>query len=162
AMGIFRFDVDGQIVGFEEKPNPDRLRQIQSSIPPGATFMTPDTDKPFIASLGIYVFSREVLLHILEEEATHLDFGREVIPAALPRYRVRPWIFRGYWADVGTIESFYEANIALTRSDATFNFYDASRPIFTHTRFLSASRIAECTLRDALVAEGCFLDRCQV
>jgi glucose-1-phosphate adenylyltransferase len=162
GMGIFRFDAEGQIVGFEEKPDASRLREIGSSVPPAASFMTPDTDRPFVASLGIYVFSREVLLRALEENTEHLDFGREVIPASLPRYRVRPWIFRDYWADVGTIGSFYEANLALTRPGAAFNFYDASRPIFTHTRFLSASRIADSRLRDALVAEGCFLEACEI
>jgi glucose-1-phosphate adenylyltransferase len=162
AMGIFRFDPDGQITGFEEKPNAQRLGEIGSSVPEGATFMTPDTDRPFVASLGIYVFSREVLLRVLEQQAAHLDFGREVIPAALPNYRVRPWIFRDYWADVGTIASFYEANIQLTPRGAPFRFYDASRPIYTRPRFLSASRFSECQVRDVMIAEGCFLDSCRV
>jgi glucose-1-phosphate adenylyltransferase len=162
AMGIFRFDPDGQIVGFEEKPNARRLEEIGSSVPTGSTFMTPDTDRPFVASLGIYVFSREVLFRILAEETGYLDFGRELIPAALPRYRVRPWIFRDYWADVGTIGTFYEANIALTRRSAPFRFYDPVRPFFTRPRFLPPARITECTTRDSLVAEGCYLEACSV
>ena len=161
-MGIFRFAADGQIVGFEEKPHAARLAEIGSSLPPGATFMTPDTDKPFVASLGIYVFSREVLLRVLHEHASHVDFGREVIPAALSQYKVRPWIFRDYWADVGTVGSFYDANLALTRPGAAFRFYDPNRPVYTRPRFLPASRFVGCTLRDALVADGSYLESCQV
>jgi glucose-1-phosphate adenylyltransferase len=162
AMGIFRFDAGGQIIGFEEKPNPQRLEEIGSSLPPGVTFMQPDRDRPFVASLGIYVFSRAVLFRALEENTSHVDFGREIIPAALPKYRVRPWIFREYWADVGTVGSFYEANIVLTQRGAPFRFYDATRPIFTHARFLPAARLAECSARDALIAEGCYLESADI
>jgi glucose-1-phosphate adenylyltransferase len=161
-MGIFRFEADGQIVGFEEKPNAARLAEIGSSLPPDATFMTPDTDRPFVASLGIYVFSRDVLLRVLHENESHVDFGKEVIPHALSHCKVRPWIFRDYWADVGTVGSFYDANLALTRAGAAFRFYDPSRPIFTRPRFLPASRFVGCTLRDALVADGSYLESCQV
>jgi glucose-1-phosphate adenylyltransferase len=162
AMGILRFDPDGQIVGFEEKPDAGRLEQIGSSLPARATFMTPDDDKPFVASLGIYVFSREVLFRVLEEQKSHVDFGREVIPAALSHYRVRPWMFREYWADVGTIASFYDANIGLTRRGAAFRFYHAGRPIYTRPRFLPGTRFASCTVHDTIVAEGCYLDSCDV
>jgi glucose-1-phosphate adenylyltransferase len=157
AMGIFRFDPDGQIIGFEEKPNAGRLEAIGASLPAGSTFMTPDSDKPFVASLGIYVFSHDVLVRVLKEQASHLDFGREVIPAALAKYRVRPWIFRDYWADVGTIDSFYEANIQLTCGQG-FRFQDPRRPIFTRPRFLPATRVTDCAVSDALIAEGCFLE----
>jgi glucose-1-phosphate adenylyltransferase len=124
--------------------------------------MTPDTDRPFVASLGIYVFSRDVLLRVLHENESHVDFGKEVIPHALSHCKVRPWIFRDYWADVGTVGSFYDANLALTRAGAAFRFYDPSRPIFTRPRFLPASRFVGCTLRDALVADGSYLESCQV
>src|SRR5205809_464107 len=92
----------------------------------------------------------------------HDDFGREVIPAALNRYRVSSHLFRGYWADVGTVDSFYDANIMLTRRGAPFTFYDPRRPIYTHPRFLPGSRISDCELREAIVAGGCYLDRCAV
>ena len=116
-MGIFRFDPAGQIVAFEEKPSLERLGQIGRSIPAGATFASHSDDQPFMASMGVYVFSRAVMLDLLEQEAGH-DFGRELIPAALGRYRVRPYLYRGYWADVGTIESFYDANVMLGRPAA--------------------------------------------
>jgi len=158
-MGIFRFDRGGQIVAFEEKPNPDRLAAIGQSIPGGSTFAGHAPDKPFVASMGIYVFSRDVLLELLEGSSAK-DFGREIIPSALERYRVHAYLHRGYWADVGTVDSFYEANIMLTRAGSPFKFYDPRRPIYTHPRFLPASRLSDCTVRDAVVAEGCYLERC--
>jgi glucose-1-phosphate adenylyltransferase len=156
AMGIFRFDRNGQITAFEEKPNAERLGEIGRSIPAGAIFAGHSAEKPFIASMGVYVFSRDVLLELLNMGSAK-DFGREVIPGALGKYRVNAFLFRGYWADVGTIESYYDANIMLTQPRAPFRFYDPSGPIYTHPRFLPGSRLSDCTVRNAIVSEGCYL-----
>ena len=161
AMGIFRFDRDGNIVAFEEKPKPPRLAEIGRSIPPGSTFAMHSDERPFMASMGVYVFSRRVLLEMLEREAG-MDFGRELIPNALSRYTVRPYLYHGYWADVGTIESFYDANVMLGRPSAPFRFWDPKRPIYTHLRHLPGSRLTDCHVTDSIVADGCFLDRCRV
>jgi glucose-1-phosphate adenylyltransferase len=158
SMGILHFDRNGQIVGFEEKPNTARLAEIGRSIPPGATFSGHAPDKPFVASLGIYVFSRDVLFEALAQDDA-ADFGRGLIPHALSRYDVQAHLFRGYWADVGTINSFYDANIMLTQPGAPFSFYDPRRPIYTRPRFLPGARVAECAIRDAIIAEGCDIDR---
>ncbi len=161
AMGIFLFDRSGQIIAFEEKPKRPRLEEIGQSIPSGATIMPPPPETPFMASMGIYVFSRDVLLDVLERDGA-TDFGKEIIPAALGRFRVNSYVFRGYWADVGTVESFYNANIMLTRAGAPFKFYDPRRPIYTHPRFLPGARLSDCTVRDAIIAEGCFLERSRI
>jgi glucose-1-phosphate adenylyltransferase len=161
AMGIFRFDRSGRIVAFEEKPKPDRLREIGQSIPPGATLAGHAPGTPFIASMGVYVFSRDVLLDLLASDS-HKDFGREVIPASLERHSVSAYLFRGFWADVGTVESFYDANIMLTRPGAPFKFYEANRPIYTHPRFLPGASLSACTVREAIVANGCSLERCTI
>jgi glucose-1-phosphate adenylyltransferase len=161
AMGILRFDHSGQIVAFEEKPKRDRLDEIGQSIPRGAAFAGHAADKPFIASMGIYVFSRDVLLDAIEQENA-ADFGRQIIPAALGRYKVIAHLFRGYWADVGTVGSFYEANIMLTRAGAPFKFYDPRSPIFTHARFLPGARLSDCVARDAIIAEGCYIDHATI
>jgi glucose-1-phosphate adenylyltransferase len=161
GMGILRFDASGQIIAFEEKPNPDRLAQIGQSIPAGSILAGHTVDQPFIASMGVYVFSRDVLLDMLAADQAR-DFGKEVIPSALGQYRVNAHLFRGYWADVGTIQSFYDANIRLTRPGAPFKFYDPSRPIFTHPRFLPGTRLSECFVRDVIIAEGCFIDRSSI
>jgi glucose-1-phosphate adenylyltransferase len=158
SMGIVRFDRGGQIVAFEEKPTRERLEQIGPSIPAGSTVIGPAPATPFMASMGIYVFSRDVLLDVLASDGA-TDFGREVIPAALGRYRVNSYLFRGYWVDVGTVASFYDANIMLTRAGSPFKFYDPRRPIYTHARFLPGARLSDCVARDAIIAEGCYLDR---
>ena len=159
-MGIFRFDDEGQIVAFEEKPNDARLTEIGSSIPRRSTAGGTNSDKPFVASMGIYVFSRDVLLEILEQPG--VDFGKEILPKALATHRVHSYIFRGYWADVGTIEAFYDANIKLTQRGAPFNFFHPRWPIYTHPRFLPATRAYASTLRSSIVAEGCYLDQCTI
>jgi glucose-1-phosphate adenylyltransferase len=161
SMGILHFDRNGQIVAFEEKPNAARLAEIGRSIPPGATFSGHAPDKPFVASLGIYVFSRDVLFDALEQDEA-ADFGRGLIPNALSRYDVQAHLFRGYWADVGTINSFYDANIMLTQPGAPFSFYDPRRPIYTRPRFLPGARLADCVVRDAIIAEGGDIDRCAI
>ena len=156
-MGIFRFDHTGQISAFEEKPNAARLAEIGHSLPAGAPFLQTPAGKPFVASMGVYVFSRQVLLEVLEQKG--IDFGKEIIPAALGRYSVTAYLHRDYWADVGTIGAYYDANIMLTRPDTPFRFHDPRRPIFTRPRQLPPSRVRDCTIRESIVTEGCALDR---
>ena len=98
-----------------------------------------------------------VLLNILEREAGH-DFGRELIPGALNTYQVRPFLFRDFWVDVGTIESFYEANVMLGRTLAPFRFWDLTRPIYTRLRHLPGSRLTDCRVRNAIFRTGLFLN----
>ena len=161
GMGIFLFDREGQIVGFEEKPDEERLQAIGTSVPAGTLVLNQmhHDDKPFVASMGIYVFSRDVLLDLLQNTKV-TDFGREIIPAALKTHRVRAYLHDGYWADVGTVESFYEANIMLTEPHAPFKFYDPRMPTYTHERFLPPSHLRSCTVAESIVAEGCFLEEC--
>jgi glucose-1-phosphate adenylyltransferase len=161
GMGIFRFDREGQIVAFEEKPTRDRLTELGRSIPAGSLFGPGTADKPFMASMGIYVFSRDVLLETIEQDGA-TDFGRQIIPHALGKYRVSSYLFRGYWADVGTVDAFYDANIMLTRSGSPFKFYDSRRPIYTRPRFLPGALLVDCTVRDGIIADGCSIERCVI
>ena len=161
GMGIFHFDRGGQITAFEEKPNAERLREIRNSVPRGASFARTNDEKPFMASMGIYVFSRDVLLDMLSH-TPGIDFGKELIPAALGTRRVHAYFYRGYWADVGTVRAFFDANIALTERPAPFRFFDPRRPIYTHPRFLPGSRIDGCRIDRAIIAEGCDLDSCTI
>jgi glucose-1-phosphate adenylyltransferase len=159
-MGILKFDELGQIEGFEEKPTAERLAALGGSIPLGPIAGGTTHERPFVASMGIYVFNREVLLEILEEPG--VDFGKEISPKAISTHAVSPYIFRGYWADIGTIEAFYRANIQLTGREAPFNFSHPRWPIYTHPRFLPATRVFDSHLESSIVAEGCYLDRCEV
>jgi glucose-1-phosphate adenylyltransferase len=159
-MGIFRFDGLGHINGFEEKPDAARLAEMKSSAPRGAAIGGLSADKPFVASMGIYVFSREVLLETLQRPG--IDFGKEIIPAALGALNVHAYLYRGYWADVGTVQAFYDANIQLTQRGAPFNFFHPHRPIYTHQRFLPATRAFDSRADRSIVSEGCYLDTCEI
>lgn len=160
AMGILHFDAAGRISAFEEKPNRRRLEEFRSSVPEGASLPGQVAGKPYIASMGIYVFSRRVLEEVLDQPGT--DFGKEIIPAALGRYRVNAYLYDGYWADVGTIRSFYDANIQLTQRGAPFSFFHPHRPIYTHPRFLPPPRVHESSLDGALIGDGSYLESCTV
>ena len=160
-MGIFQFDANGHVSGFEEKPKAERLAEMGSSAPRMSPVGELTHDKPFVASMGIYVFSRDVLYDVLAS-TTAVDFGREVIPQALSTHRVHPYLYRGFWADVGTVQSFYDVNLMLTKRGAPFNFYHPKRPIYTHPRFLPAARVHTGHLDESLVAEGAYLDTCEV
>lgn len=160
-MGIFRFDATGQVIGFEEKPKAERLQAIGSSMPAHSPMGALSGDKPFVASMGIYVFSRDVLYDILARDRA-VDFGREIIPHALNTHRVHAYFYRGFWADVGTVSSFYDVNLMLTKRGAPFSFFHPTRPIYTRPRFLPAARLHNCEIDETLLAEGAYLDTCHI
>ena len=148
AFGILKVNRQGRIVHFEEKPGPERLDELESEIP--------GVGRGFLASMGIYMFSRETLEKAMADPEL-VDFGRHVIPKAIGDMRVQAHFFKGYWEDVGTIGSYFEANLQLCDSMPPFDFYDASRRIYTHPRLLPASKVESCTLRRVLLSEGCIL-----
>ncbi|ONH91106.1 hypothetical protein PRUPE_8G093400 [Prunus persica] len=113
---------------------------------------------PYVASMGVYVFKTEILLNLLRwRYPTSNDFGSEIIPAAVREHKVQAYMFREYWEDIGTIKSFYDANLALTEE-----FYDPKTPIFTSPRFLPPTKIDKCRIVDAIISHGCFLRECSV
>lgn len=160
-MGIFRFDVSGQIVGYDERLSPEQLAEMRSSAPGHATGGLLSADKPFIASMGIYVFSRDVLYNVLNNQQG-VDFGREIIPRAIDTHRIHAYLYRGYWADVGTVKSFFDVNLMLTSRKPPFTFYHPRRPIYTRPRFLPAAGLHDCRVDEALIAEGVYLDSCDI
>ena len=147
-LGILRMDASGRIVLFEEKPPRERLPGLVSDIP--------GHGPEYLASMGIYIFRREILEKALSDPKL-VDFGRHVIPHAVPDQRVQAYVYRGYWEDVGTIPSYFRANLALCQPISSFDFYDAARPVFTNPRFLPASKLDQCTIHNALISEGCIL-----
>ena len=114
----------------------------------------------FLASMGIYLFKREVILKLLDNTLT--DFGKHVIPGAIGTHQVHGHVFQGYWEDIGTIRSFFEANLDLTADLPRFNFFDMSAPIFTRPRFLPASKINGAEISHASISDGCIINRCKV
>lgn len=121
------------------------------------------TKKPYIASMGVYVFKIDILLKLLRfRYPTANDFGSEIIPASTKECNVQAYLFNDYWEDIGTIKSFFDANLALGAQVPKFCFYDAKKPIFTSPRFLPPTKIDKCQVRDSIVSHGCFLQKCNI
>jgi glucose-1-phosphate adenylyltransferase len=148
GLGILKVDDQGRVVHFEEKPGPERLDDLESTIP--------GYGRGFLASMGIYMFEREALAKGIRDPKL-ADFGRHVIPWAIGGMKVQAHVFTGYWEDVGTIRNYYEANLALTDPIPPFDLYDAVNPIYTHPRLLPATKVDGCTVRRSLISEGCIV-----
>jgi len=146
-FGVLKTDEEGRITAFYEKPQASELDGLESLA---------DSEKPYMASMGIYVFRQHVLQELLERSEAE-DFGRQIIPAAIDDFRVYAFPFDGYWADIGTVRAFYEANLALTLPEPPFEFYDPGHPVYTRPRFLPPSRADGCDLERTVLAEGCLL-----
>ncbi|MCX5734792.1 MAG: glucose-1-phosphate adenylyltransferase [candidate division NC10 bacterium] len=161
SLGIMQSDAGRRIVRFEEKPKQDdlldTLRLDRATY--GELGIQEDQDL-FLASMGIYLFNREILFELLDNDFA--DFGKHIIPRAIQTHRVFSHLFQGYWEDIGTIRSFYEANLDLTSELPRFNFFDMSAPIFTRPRFLPASKINGASIDHAIISEGCIISHCHV
>jgi len=154
SFGILQVDESSRIRCFFEKPFDEQLLdRIKSPLVSG--------NRAYLASMGIYIFSREVLFETLEEIKGD-DFGRHIIPEAIKRYRVFAHRFDGYWRDIGTVKSFFEANLELASLNPPFSFYDEKYPIYTRPRFLPGSRMRKCDVENVLIADGCYLSECRI
>ncbi len=151
-FGILKTDDEGRIISFHEKPRPDELDGLES---------IPDSDKPYMASMGVYLFRADMLRQVLVESDAE-DFGKQIIPAAIESLRVYAFPFDGYWEDIGTIRALYEANLALTLPDPPFDFYDSNNPIYSRPRFLPCSRADGCHLERTVLAEGCLIEQSDI
>jgi glucose-1-phosphate adenylyltransferase len=161
ALGIMQMDDDFQIQRFVEKP---KEPEIQDSLRLdrkwyGELGIQSDEDL-FLASMGIYVFDREVLVELLHNDYT--DFGKHIIPGAIKTHRVYSHVFQGYWADIGTIRSFFEANLELTSVLPRFNFFDMNAPIYTRPRFLPSCKVNGATVEHSLIADGCIINSARI
>lgn len=161
--GLMKIDANGRVVDFSEKPKGEALKQMQ--VDTTILGLTPGQAKanPFIASMGIYVFNKDVLIKLLKANPEQTDFGKEIIPQSAPDYNVQAYLFKGYWEDIGTIEAFYEANLALTQQPTPpFSFYDEKAPIYTRARFLPPTKMLDCKVSESIIAEGCILKECRI
>jgi glucose-1-phosphate adenylyltransferase len=156
SLGLLKLDSSGRIQQFREKPAGAVLAEMRTDT--GRFGLSPEqaSMRPFLGSMGIYLFRRSVLKELLEDPSI-LDFGHQAIPRAIERTRAYGHLFDGYWEDLGTVEAFYKANIDLTSSAPHFDFHDQTAPIYTHARFLPPSRIENCNIREAIIAEGSLL-----
>jgi glucose-1-phosphate adenylyltransferase len=161
GLGIMQINQDLKITRFVEKPK-DKALQDSLRLDPAlyAPLGLPEGGDFLLASMGIYLFKRDVVLKLLDNALT--DFGKHIIPASIDTHSVYAHIFQGYWEDVGTIRSYFEANLDLVAELPRFNFFDMSAPIFTRPRFLPASKINGAEINHAVVSDGCIINHCKV
>jgi glucose-1-phosphate adenylyltransferase len=156
-FGLLKTDADGRIIEFKEKPKGEELESMRVDTSSLGLSQAEAGGRPFLASMGIYVFKYEQLEQLLAEDSTWVDFGREIIPAAIKERNVQAYLFDGYWEDIGTISAFYRANLDLTSKIPKFNLFDAEAPVFTRARYLPPSKLEESQIRDSIVSDGCII-----
>jgi glucose-1-phosphate adenylyltransferase len=158
ALGIMQVDANRRITRFVEKPKDPAL---QDSLKLPREWYAPLGIKGekdlFLASMGIYVFKRDIIESVLENN--HDDFGKHVIPNAIQNLRVFSYVFQGYWADIGTIRAFFEANLDVTSELPRFDFFNMAAPIFSHPRWLPSSKINGAQIDHAVISDGCIINR---
>jgi glucose-1-phosphate adenylyltransferase len=152
-FGLLKRATDGRITDFVEKPDDPQVQKKFVS--------RDDEERPFLGSMGIYLFKTNVLIDVLNN-TTADDFGGEVIPHAIQTNTIFGFEFDGYWEDIGTIRSFFETNLALTRQDSPFNFHVRSSPIYTRPRFLPGAIIDGASLHNVLLADGCRIHKAKI
>jgi len=166
GFGIMKLNDSGEVIAFTEKPKTDAL--LDEHRTPAAYIEKlglPARGREYLASMGIYLFKKEVLIESLKN-VQHVDFGKDVIPASIGTRKVQAYLFDGYWEDVGTIKAYFDSSLALTDDTPPFYFQDEEGPIYTRRRFLPASKVMDCTVRRSLLSDGCLVregavvDRC--
>lgn len=161
SLGIMQTSPEHRITRFVEKPKePDVLDSLRLDPKLYDRFGIHGNQEFFLASMGIYVFNRDVMLRLLDNTLT--DFGKHIIPGAIDTHRVYSHVFQGYWEDIGTIRSFFEANLDLVAELPRFNFFDMSAPVFTRPRFLPGSKVNGATIDHAIISDGCILNHAAI
>ncbi len=161
AFGIMQIDRQGMIVRFEEKPkDPAMLDTLRIPREMYTDLGLQTQEERLLASMGIYVFNRDVLLQVLENDQA--DFGKHIIPGVIGKHRIFSYVFQGYWEDIGTIRAFFEANLDLTAELPRFNFFDMEDPIYTRPRFLPATKINGGQIDHAVISDGCIITRARI
>jgi glucose-1-phosphate adenylyltransferase len=157
-FGILRTDETGRVSGFTEKPQTaDKLVPYPVSDQWIASQGIAAKGRNYLASMGIYLFSRDVMFHLLNLPPLATDFGKEIFPRSIHTHKVHAHLFDGYWEDVGTIKSYHEANLALAADDPPFEFHAPEGVIYTRMRYLPASRLSAASVEQGLISDGCFI-----
>jgi glucose-1-phosphate adenylyltransferase len=158
GFGLLKTDDSGRIIEFKEKPKGEALEAMKVDTTKFGLSADEAEKRPFLASMGIYVFNYERMVELLNQDKSRVDFGGEIIPAAIKNYNVQAHSFRGYWEDIGTIRSFFESNLDLASPLPKFNFFDTEAPIYTRSRYLPPSKVHGCDIDNSMVSEGCILN----
>lgn len=163
SFGLMKIDDTGRVIDFSEKPKGDALKEMQVDTTTLGLTSEQAKANPYIASMGIYVFKKEALKTLLQANPTQTDFGKEIIPGAGKDYNVQAFLFDDYWEDIGTIEAFYDANLALTQQpQPPFSFYDENAPIYTRARYLPPTKFSDSHVTSSIISEGCILRNCRI
>jgi glucose-1-phosphate adenylyltransferase len=156
AFGIMRLDDTGRVIDFSEKPKTDAaLDHVRTPADWIERQGIAAKGRQYLASMGIYLFNREVLTTLLNHRPAYTDFGKDVFPAAFPQYRVQAHLFDGYWEDLGTVKSYHDAHMHLAGDHPPFDFHPPGGVIYTRMRFLPASRISNARLEHCVISDGC-------
>jgi glucose-1-phosphate adenylyltransferase len=162
GFGIMQIEDDNRISRFVEKPKePDLLDSLKISDHSKAQIGRDTGEELYLASMGIYVFNKEVLDRCLKIQE-HQDFGKNIIPSEIESGKVYSYVYQGYWEDIGTIKAFFSANLDLTEPIPQFNFFDAHSPIYSRARYLPASKVNQCKMERVVLADGCILEDAKI
>ena len=161
-FGLLKTDSEGRVIEFREKPEGEALEAMR--VDTSTLGLSPEEAlaRPYLASMGIYIFNYDRLEEVLAEDKSRLDFGKEVIPESIHKYNVQAYLFDGYWEDIGTIGAFYKANLDMTTAIPPFNLFDAEAPLLTRSRYLPPSKIDDCEIRNSIISEGCIINGARI
>jgi glucose-1-phosphate adenylyltransferase len=159
-FGVLKMDADYRVRDFIEKPK-DAAVIDGYAIPKEIRKVKDGEETTHVASMGIYLFNKKVLFDVLSEY-NYDDFGKQIIPAAINKYRVFGYPFEGYWEDIGTIRSFFNAHIAMTSTKPLFDFYDQKNPIFSNRRYLAAAKITGSNIDSSIICEGSMIENAKI
>ena len=158
-LGVLKVDESGRVVEFVEKPKTDEA--LDALFTDTTLFgLSPEeaARRPYLASMGIYIFDPKTLTNMLTSDPKRTDFGKEIIPAAISTHKVQAYCFDGYWADIGTIRAFYEANLDLVSQIPKFNLFDPTQPIYSNTRYLPGAKMNRASVEAALLCDGTIVE----
>ncbi|XP_058077726.1 glucose-1-phosphate adenylyltransferase large subunit 1, chloroplastic-like isoform X2 [Magnolia sinica] len=162
-FGLMKINNKGRVLFFNEKPKGEELKAMAVDTTVLGLSREEAEKKPYIASMGVYIFKKEILLNLLRWRfPTANDFGSEIIPASAKEFFIKAYLFNDYWEDIGTIRSFFEANLALTAHPPNFSFYDATKPMYTSRRNLPPTTVDSSKIVDSIISHGSFLDHCMI
>lgn len=161
-FGLLKTDENGRIVEFSEKPKGDDLLAMRVDTTNLGLDASEAQRRPYLASMGIYVFKYDQLEQLLSEDPAAVDFGKHIIPTAIRSRHVEAHLFDGYWEDIGTIGAFYRANLDLTAKIPKFNLFDAEAPVYTRARYLPPSKIEETQVDDSIISDGCIINGAKI
>ena len=158
-LGVLKVDETGRIAKFVEKPKTDEaLDEMMTDTTIFGLSPEDAAKRPFLASMGIYIFDPATLNTLLTSDPSRTDFGKEIIPQAIPTHKMQAYCFDGYWADIGTIRAFYEANLDLVSQIPKFNLFDPSQPIYSNTRYLPGAKMNRASVEAALLCDGTIVE----